>query len=44
MLEELLQKLGYTKKNGAYKHPTRTVLFLGNYIDRGPQIKETLEL
>ena len=43
-LEALLQKLGYTKKGGAYAHPERKVLFVGDYIDRGLQIKETLEI
>jgi hypothetical protein len=43
-LEALLQKLGYAKKSGAYAHPQRKVLFVGDYIDRGPQIKETLEI
>ena len=43
-LEALLQKLGYTKKGGAYAHPERKVVFVGDYIDRGPQIKETLEI
>lgn len=43
-LEELFVKLGYKKSNGAYSHPKRKVLFVGDYIDRGPQIKETLEI
>jgi len=43
-LEELLLKLGYTKRNGAYSHPERKVLFVGDYIDRGPKIRETLEI
>ncbi len=43
-LEELLQKLGYVKKGGVYAHPNRKVLFVGDLIDRGPQIPETLEL
>lgn len=43
-LEELLQKLGYKKKNGTFVHPHRKVLFVGDYIDRGPEIKETLEI
>ena len=43
-LEELLLKLGYAKKNGAYSHPERKVLFVGDYIDRGPKIRETLEI
>jgi hypothetical protein len=41
-LIELLEKLGYTRKDGIYRHPTRKVLFIGDYIDRGPQIRETL--
>ena len=43
-LEELLLKLGYRKINGTYSHPARTVLFVGDYIDRGPKIRETLHL
>lgn len=42
-LEALLQKLGYAKKSGAYSHPERKVVFVGDYIDRGPKIKETLD-
>ncbi len=43
-LEELLFKMGYNKSNGSYSHPTRMVLFVGDYIDRGPKIRETLEI
>ncbi len=34
-LEWLLCKLGYEKSSGIYRHPTRKVLFLGDFIDRG---------
>jgi len=41
-LTELLEKLGYSLKNGVFSHPSRKVLFIGDYIDRGPKIRETL--
>ncbi|MBW8359306.1 MAG: metallophosphoesterase [Weeksellaceae bacterium] len=43
-LQKLLVKLDYQKTNGVYAHPTRKVFFLGDFIDRGPQIKETLQI
>ena len=43
-LKALLEKLGYTNASGTYAHPERTVLFVGDYIDRGPKIKETLDI
>lgn len=45
-LEELLTTLGYVKEYHYYSHPDpkRTVLFIGDYIDRGPKIRETLEI
>jgi hypothetical protein len=35
-LEALLKKLGYQVVNGAYAHPERKALFVGDLIDRGP--------
>lgn len=43
-LEQLLVKLGYQKNEDIYSNPTRKVFFLGDFIDRGPQIKETLQI
>ena len=43
-LKELLKKMGYEEKNGAWKHPERKAIFVGDYIDRGPEIRETLHL
>lgn len=46
VLERLLRKLGYEHRNGSWRHPDRErrVVFVGDYIDRGPEIRETLHL
>ncbi|RYZ95745.1 MAG: hypothetical protein EOO68_18080, partial [Moraxellaceae bacterium] len=41
-LERLLKKLEYVKVRGAYKHPHRRAIFLGDIVDRGPHIREAL--
>lgn len=43
-LEALLQKMGYEKRSGCYRHPERKVVFVGDLIDRGPKIREVLEI
>jgi len=43
-LEQLLTTLGYSRHQGVYRHPDRQVIFLGDFIDRGPKIRETLEI
>jgi hypothetical protein len=43
-LEALLLKMGYEIKAGSYAHRERKALFVGDYIDRGPKIKETLDI
>jgi hypothetical protein len=43
-LAALLEELGYGRTPGGHAHPDgRTVIFLGDYIDRGPMIREVLE-
>lgn len=43
-LRALLETLGYDNASGAYCHPEgRKIIFLGDYIDRGPKIREVLE-
>ena len=43
-LVQLLEALGYEKARGSYRHPERKVIFLGDFIDRGPQIRQVLEI
>lgn len=43
-LIELLEVLDYECQGGVYRHPNRTAIFVGDFIDRGPQILETLRL
>lgn len=42
-LIRLLETLGYQKAHGVYQHPERKVIFLGDFIDRGPKIRQVLE-
>jgi hypothetical protein len=43
-LRALLDKLGYVELGGTYRHPYRTAIFMGDFIDRGPNIRETLQI
>lgn len=43
-LSALLKKLGYENRRGHFAHPVRSAVFLGDFIDRGPTIRETLRL
>jgi hypothetical protein len=43
-LEGLLKKLGYHQKNSCYQHSERQVIFLGDFIDRGPKQTEVLQI
>lgn len=45
LLERLLERLGYSiDGNGVWCHPLRKAVFLGDIIDRGPQIRESVTL
>ena len=43
-LEALLTDLGYRNTGGAWRHPARLALFVGDLVDRGPKQMETVSL
>lgn len=43
-LTPLLVDLGYRETGGAWRHPERQALFVGDFIDRGPKQLETVDL
>jgi hypothetical protein len=43
-LVDLLDVLGYRQHQSVYEHPDRKVIFLGDFIDRGPQIRQALQI
>jgi len=42
-LHELLEKLDFNLVEGVYQNPERKAVFLGDFIDRGPQQREVLQ-
>jgi hypothetical protein len=43
-LEALLQALGYAPVDDVWRHPSRRVIFLGDFIDRGPQQRGVIRI
>jgi hypothetical protein len=43
-LKALLRHLGYRHHMGAWRHPDRTAIFVGDFIDRGPNQLETIQI
>jgi hypothetical protein len=43
-LEALLGKMGYSHRSGAWRHPSRSAVFVGDLIDRGAHQVRTLEI
>lgn len=44
LLKMLLLELGYKKTETGYAHPERKAIFVGDFINRGPQIKKTVRM
>ncbi|MFP4695839.1 metallophosphoesterase [Thiohalospira sp.] len=43
-LRALLERLGYRECDGVWSHPERQVIFLGDFVDRGPEQVETVRI
>ena len=43
-LAQLLQTMGYKQRNGVFSHDSRQVIFVGDIVDRGPHIREALDI
>lgn len=43
-LVTLLEQLGYRETSGVFRHPHRTAIFCGDFIDRGPGIRDVLTI
>jgi hypothetical protein len=43
-LEQLLERIGYERDAGGWSHPDRQAVFVGDFIDRGPEQIETYRL
>ena len=44
ILKKLLKIMGYVKINGIWSHPERKAIFIGDFINRGPEIRETIQI
>lgn len=43
-LKSILTKLGYENQSGIYRHSSRKVIFLGDFIDRGNYQREVIDI
>ncbi len=43
-LQTLLTKMDYALVDGVWSHPNRKAVFVGDLMDRGPQIRDTMDL
>ena len=44
LLKKLLIKLGYKKGENGYFHTNRKAIFVGDFINRGPEIRKTIRM
>ena len=43
-LKRLLTSLGYQQAGQGFRHPDRQTVFVGDFVDRGPAIREVIEI
>ncbi len=43
-LRDILEILGYRDNGRCFEHPERKAVFVGDFIDRGPKIRESLQI
>ena len=43
-LRRLLKKLEYSEVSGVFRHDTRKAIFVGDFVDRGPEQREVLRI
>lgn len=44
LLKKILTEMGYAKTEKGFSHPVRKAVFVGDFINRGPQIKKTIRI
>lgn len=44
LLKKMLTTLGYEKKETGYSHPERKAIFVGDFVNRGPEIRKTIRI
>lgn len=44
LLKKLLLQMGYSKTESGYSHPTRKAVFVGDFVNRGPEIRKTIRI
>ena len=43
-LKQLLARFEYAESAGCYRHANRKMIFVGDFIDKGPAVRETLKI
>ncbi|EMI44546.1 metallophosphoesterase [Rhodopirellula sp. SWK7] len=43
-LKALLSEMGYSRQGQGFRHPDRKVVFVGDFVDRGPAIAEVIAI